>query len=407
MNRPADDRPRRSADRHSAAAIFPVFLRLGLRAFGGPIAHLEFFRREFVERRGWLSAQAYGDLVALCQFLPGPASSQVGIGIGLVRGGLRGAVAAWLGFTLPSALAMTLFALLLAHAGGAAQGAWLHGLKLVAVAVVAQALWGMGRSLCPDRERASLAVAAALVAVLLPGTTGQLAVIALGAAAGRWLLRPPPEVAHAPLHVPLRRRTAVALLAAFGVLLVGLPLLAAALSSPALAEFAGFYRAGALVFGGGHVVLPLLQSLVVPPGWVSNADFLAGYGAAQALPGPLFAFAAFLGAASQQPPGGWAGAAIALVAIFLPGFLLVAGSLPLWAGLRRHPAMRSAMQGINAAAVGLLLAAFYDPVWTAAIHRPQDFVVALAALLLLQVWRAPPWAVVVSGAAVAGMLGWT
>ncbi len=396
---------RRADDPQSAPGIFLAFLRLGLTAFGGPIAHLEYFRREFVERRGWLSGQAYGDLVALCQFLPGPASSQVGIGLGLMRGGLRGAVSAWLGFTLPSALAMTLFALLLTHVGAAAHGAWLHGLKLVAVAVVAQALWGMGRSLCPDRERASLAVAAAVLAVLLPGTTGQLAVIALGAAAGRWLLRAPPEAVHAPLHVPLGRRSAVALLVAFAALLVGLPLLAAALDTPVLTQFAGFFRAGALVFGGGHVVLPLLQSLVVPSGWVSNADFLAGYGAAQAVPGPLFTFAAFLGAASQSPPGGWAGAAVALGGIFLPGFLLVAGSLPLWAGLRRHPAMRSAMQGINAAVVGLLLAAFYDPVWTAAIHRPKDFVVALAALLLLQAWRVPPWAVVLLGAATAALLG--
>ena len=385
--------------------IFLAFLRLGLTAFGGPIAHLESFRREFVERRGWLSAQAYGDLVALCQFLPGPASSQAGIGLGLVRGGLRGALAAWLGFTLPSALAMTAFALLLTHVAGLAQGAWLHGLKLVAVAVVAQALWGMGRSLCPDRERASLAVAAAVLAALLPGVTGQLAVIALGAVVGRWLLRPPVEAVHAPLQVPLRHRSAVELLAAFGALLVGLPLLTAALHQPALALFSSFYQSGALVFGGGHVVLPLLQAQVVPAG-MDNSTFLAGYGAAQAVPGPLFTFAAFLGAASQQPPGGWAGAAIALGAIFLPGFLLVTGALPLWTGLRRHPALRSALMGINAAVVGLLLAAFYDPVWTAAIHTPRDFALAAAALLLLQVWKVPPWAVVVGGAVLTAIAGW-
>lgn len=385
--------------------IFLAFLRLGLTAFGGPIAHLESFRREFVERRGWLSAQAYGDLVALCQFLPGPASSQAGIGLGLVRGGLRGALAAWLGFTLPSALAMTAFALLLTHVAGLAQGAWLHGLKLVAVAVVAQALWGMSRSLCPDRERASLAVAAAVLAALLPGVTGQLAVIALGAVVGRWLLRPPGEAVHAPLQVPLRHRSAVVLLAAFGALLVGLPLLTAALHQPALALFSSFYQSGALVFGGGHVVLPLLQAQVVPAG-MDNSTFLAGYGAAQAVPGPLFTFAAFLGAASQQPPGGWAGAAIALGAIFLPGFLLVTGALPLWTGLRRHPALRSALMGINAAVVGLLLAAFYDPVWTAAIHTPRDFALAAAALLLLQVWKVPPWAVVVGGAVLTAIAGW-
>ncbi len=385
--------------------IFLAFLRLGLTAFGGPIAHLEYFRREFVERRGWLSAQAYGDLVALCQFLPGPASSQTGIGLGLMRGGLRGALAAWLGFTLPSALAMTLFALLLSHVAGLAQGAWLHGLKLVAVAVVAQALWGMGRSLCPDRERASLAVAAAVLAALMPGVTGQLAVILLGAVVGRWLLRPPVAAVHAPLHVPLRHRSAVALLAAFGALLVGLPLLAAALHQPALALFSSMYQSGALVFGGGHVVLPLLQAQVVPAG-MDNSTFLAGYGAAQAVPGPLFTFAAFLGTAAHNGPGGWLGAGVALVGIFLPGFLLVTGALPLWAGLRRHPALRSALMGINAAVVGLLLAAFYDPVWTAAIHTPRDFALAAAALLLLQVWKVPPWAVVAGGAVLTAILGW-
>jgi chromate transporter len=385
--------------------IFLAFLRLGLTAFGGPIAHLEFFRREFVERRGWLSTQAYGDLVALCQFLPGPASSQVGIGLGLMRGGLRGALAAWLGFTLPSALAMTAFALLLTHIAGLAQGAWLHGLKLVAVAVVAQALWGMGRSLCPDRERASLAVAAAMLVALMPGVTGQLAVILLGAVVGRWLLRAPVEAVHAPLQVPLRHRSAVVLLAAFAALLVGLPLLAAAVHQPWLTLFAGMYQSGALVFGGGHVVLPLLQARVVPAG-MDNSTFLAGYGAAQAVPGPLFTFAAFLGAAAHDGPGGWLGAGVALVGIFLPGFLLVAGALPLWAGLRHLPAMRSALQGINAAVVGLLLAAFFDPVWTASIHTPRDFALALAALLLLQVWKLPPWAVVLGSALLTGFLGW-
>jgi len=389
----------------SSWPIFLAFLRLGFTAFGGPIAHLEFFRREFVERRGWLAAQAYGDLVVLCQFLPGPASSQVGIGLGLMRGGLRGALAAWLGFTLPSAVAMTAFALLLTHTAGLAQDAWLHGLKLVAVAVVAQALWGMGHSLCPDRERASLAVAAAVLAALVPGVTGQLAVMLLGAVVGRWLLRPPVEAVHAPLQVPLRHRSAVALLAAFGALLLGLPLLAAALHQPALALFSSFYQSGALVFGGGHVVLPLLQAQIVPAG-MDNSTFLAGYGAAQAVPGPLFTFAAFLGAAAHNGPGGWLGAGVALIGIFLPGFLLVTGALPLWAGLRHHPAMRSALLGINAAVVGLLLAAFYDPVWTAAIHAPRDFALALAALLLLQMWKVPPWAVVISGAALTGLLGW-
>ena len=392
---PQHDRP---------SLIFAAFLRLGLTAFGGPVAHLEYFRREFVEHRRWLDTAAYADLVALCQFLPGPASSQVGMGLGLLRGGWPGALAAWLGFTLPSALAMAGFALLLAHTAALGHGAWLHGLKLVAVAVVAQALWGMGRSLCPDRERASIAVAAAVIAALLPGVGGQLAVIALGAAVGRWLLRLPPQAVNPHLPVPLRHRTGVALLAVFAVLLLGLPLLAAVLHWPALDLFAAFYQSGALVFGGGHVVLPLLQAQVVPAG-VTNATFLAGYGAVQAVPGPLFTFAAFLGAASQQGPGGWTGAAVALVGIFLPSLLLVLGALPLWATLRRLPALRSALLGINAAVVGLLLAAFYDPVWTAAIHTPRDFALALAALLLLQVWKVPPWAVVLGGAAIMGVLG--
>ena len=385
-------------------AIFAAFLRLGLTAFGGPIAHLDYFRREFVERRGWVSAQVYGDLVALCQFLPGPASSQVGIGLGLMRGGVSGALAAWLGFTLPSALAMTLFALLLTHVAGLTHGAWLHGLKLVAVAVVAQALWGMGRSLCPDRTRASLAVAAAVLAALVPGVSGQLAVIALGAVVGRWLLHAPLEAVHPPLPLALRHRHAWGLLAAFVALLLGLPILAAWAQWPWLTLLADFYRAGALVFGGGHVVLPLLQAQVVPGG-MDNATFLAGYGAVQAVPGPLFTFAAFLGAVSAQGPGGWLGATVALLAIFLPSFLLVLGALPLWHALRGRPALRSALMGINAAVVGLLLAAFYDPVWTAAIHTPRDFALALAALLLLQFWKTPPWAVVIGGAVIAGMLG--
>jgi chromate transporter len=388
----------------ASGPIFLAFLRLGLTAFGGPIAHLEFFRREFVERRGWLSAQAYGDLVALCQFLPGPASSQVGIALGLMRGGMRGAVAAWLGFTLPSALAMTVFALLLPHVAGLAHGAWLHGLKLVAVAVVAQALWGMGKSLCPDRERASIAAAAAVLAALVPGVDGQLAVLLLGVIAGVLGLRAAPLVEHAPLAVPLTQRVALILIVAFFVLLLALPLVAAAVPAGWLQLAAGFYRAGALVFGGGHVVLPLLQTQVVPAG-IDDATFLAGYGAAQAVPGPLFTFAAFVGAASAQGPGGWTGAALATVALFLPGFLLVTGALPLWSALRHRTWLRRAISGVNAAVVGLLAAAFYSPVWTAAVRTPRDFALALFALLLLQMWRLPPWLVVVGSAALTELLG--
>lgn len=400
-----DDLRRPTLSSEPLMAIFLVFLRLGLTAFGGPIAHLEYFRREFVERRKWLSAQAYGDLVGLCQFLPGPASSQVGIGLGLMRRGLRGACAAWLGFTLPSALAMTVFALLLRYSHGLAHGGWLHGLKLVAVAVVAQALWGMGRSLCPDKERASLAVAAALLAVLVPSVAGQIVVIVLGAVIGIWLLQASPQELHEVLSVPLGKRSAIVLLAIFGLLLIGLPVLTAMLRQPGLALFASFYQSGALVFGGGHVVLPLLQAQLVPAS-MDNTTFLAGYGAVQAVPGPLFTLAAFLGTMSTQGPGGWLGAGVALLGIFLPSFLLVTGTLPLWHGLRHYPAMRSAMMGINAAVVGLLLAAFYDPVWTAAIHTPRDFALALAALLLLQFWKVPPWAVVLLGALVTGVLGW-
>lgn len=400
-----DDPRRPTLSSEPLTAIFLVFLRLGFTAFGGPIAHLEYFRHEFVERRKWLSAQAYGDLVGLCQFLPGPASSQVGIGLGLMRRGLRGACAAWLGFTLPSALAMTVFALLLRYSHGLAHGGWLHGLKLVAVAVVAQALWGMGRSLCPDKARASLAVAAALLAVLVPSVAGQIVVIVLGAVTGIWLLQTPPRELHEVLSVPLGKRGAIALLAIFGLLLIGLPVLTAMLRQPGLALFASFYQSGALVFGGGHVVLPLLQAQLVPAS-MDNTTFLAGYGAVQAVPGPLFTLAAFLGAMSTQGPGGWLGAGVALLGIFLPSFLLVTGALPLWHGLRHYPAMRSAMMGINAVVVGLLLAAFYDPVWTSAIHSSRDFVLALAALLLLQSWKVPPWAVVLLGALVTSMLGW-
>jgi chromate transporter len=403
QNEPAESRGA-EADRSSAIAIFGIFLRLGCTSFGGPIAHLGYFRNEFVERRRWLADAAYADLVALCQFLPGPASSQVGIALGLFRGGLPGALAAWLGFTLPSAIALVLFGLLLAGLG-MGEGAWLHGLKVVAVAVVAQALWGMGRSLCPDRARASIAVAAAVAAGWAPGVWSQVGVIVAGGVIG-WLgLRAAGALAHSPFPVRLRPRTGVLVLALFVALLLLLPLAAAGGDSHALRLADSFYRAGSLVFGGGHVVLPVLQAEVVPPGWVSDDAFLAGYGAAQAVPGPLFTFAAYLGAVSTPSPNGVAGAAIALAAIFLPAFLLVIGALPLWEIARRHPAMQRAMLGVNAAVVGLLLAAFHHPVWTSAIRSPQDFALAAVALLLLMFWKAPPWAVVIFCAAAAA-LGW-
>lgn len=393
-----------SEHRTSVLGLFLIFLKLGVTSFGGPIAHLGYFRAEFVERRKWLTDSAYADLVALCQFLPGPASSQVGIAMGLFRGGLPGAVAAWLGFTLPSAVALVLFGQVLTGLGGDAPGGWLHGLKVVAVAVVAQALWGMGKSLCPDRARASVAVAAAVLAGSMPGVLGQIGVIVAGGVVGwRWL-PVSASLPHSPLPVRLRKRTGVLMLGVCLALLLLLPALAAQ-GAYALRLFDGFYRAGALVFGGGHVVLPLLQAEVVPPGWISEDMFLAGYGAAQAVPGPLFTFAAYLGAVSTQSPNGWIGAGIALAGIFLPAFLLVIGALPLWERARRHPAMQRAMLGVNAAVVGLLLAAFYQPVWTSAILSAADFALAATAFLMLVFWRVPPWLVVVACAVVAA-LGW-
>jgi chromate transporter len=382
-----------------------AFLWLGLTSFGGPIAHLGYFREELVTRRRWLDDRAYADIVALCQFLPGPASSQTGIAIGLLRAGYAGALAAWVGFTLPSALAMVLFAYGIGLLGNAAGLGWLHGLKAAAVAVVAQALLGMARTLTPDPPRATLAVAAAVAALALPSAWGQISAIVLGAAVGMALLKREAPTDHTALPLPVSRAAGAALLGAFVVLLIGLPILASASSSQALKQFDAFYRAGSLVFGGGHVVLPLLQAAVVPPGWVSDEAFLAGYGAAQAVPGPLFTFAAYLGAVMQIGPNGWLGAAICLVGIFLPSFFLVIGAMPFWEELRRGATARAALAGVNAAVVGLLLAAFYRPVWVTGIGGPGDFALAITAFLLLFMWRTPPWLVVVlsaiAGAAIA------
>ncbi|GAB4363493.1 MAG: chromate efflux transporter [Kiloniellaceae bacterium] len=383
----------------TAAGVFRVFLQLGLTSFGGPIAHLGYFREAFVARRRWLDEQAYADLVALCQFLPGPASSQVGIGIGLAKAGYAGALAAWLGFTLPSALALTLFGYGVAAYQDVLPAGLLHGLKVVAVAVVAQAVWGMARSLCPDAQRATLAVLAAATVLALPGAASQLAVIAGGALAG--LLALPADAGRQAgrLDIAVNKGVAVAALGLFFALLVALPLLAAAIPSQSLALADSFYRSGSLVFGGGHVVLPLLQAEVVPPGWVSDDAFLAGYGAAQAVPGPLFTFAAYLGTVMGPAPNGALGALICLIAVFAPSFLLVIGALPFWGTLRHHPLARRALTGVNAAVVGLLLAALYDPVWTGAILGPQDFALALAAFTLLVLWKLPPWLVVILTAA--------
>ncbi|MGZ5997882.1 MAG: chromate efflux transporter [Rhizomicrobium sp.] len=378
--------------------VLLVFIRLGVTSFGGPVAHLGYFRKEFVERRRWLDEPAYAGIVGLCQFLPGPASSQVGMALGLMRAGLPGAFAAFIGFTAPSAALMIGFAYLMTSLGNIEQAPWIHGLKIAAVAVVAQAVWSMARSLTPDPLRGGFAVAAALIALLLPSSIGQIAAIALGGVAG-WLLLKGDDVPMPELVLPVSRTLSVfALILFFGLLLV-LPF-AARLGHP-LALLDAFYRTGALVFGGGHVVLPLLQKATVATGWVDNSTFLAGYGAAQAVPGPLFSFAAFLGAAMRETPNGWSGALLCLGAIYLPSFLLVIGALPAWHAAQRHAAMRSALKGVNAAVVGLLLAAFYTPVWTSAIFTLADFAIAAAALILLVWARAPSWAVVVFGALAA------
>jgi len=387
-----------SPEQHSALSVFLVFLRLGLTSFGGPVAHLGYFREEFVNRRKWLAETAYADLVALCQFLPGPASSQTGIGIGLARAGLPGAFAAWLAFTAPSALALAMFGYGVLALGDAIPPGLLHGLKVVAVAVVAQAVWGMARSLCPDAPRATLAVVAAIVVLATPTPLAQVGVIVAGGLAGLAFLRTETDTRHVSLGIAIPRGVAVACLALFFAILLLLPALAAAYPSQTIALVDSFYRSGSLVFGGGHVVLPLLQAEVVPPGWVSDDAFMAGYGAAQAVPGPLFTFAAYLGTVSGPAPNGWAGALICLLAIFAPSFLLVIGALPFWDALRRLRRMQNALLGINAAMVGLLLAALYDPVWTSAIRGPADFALAIAAFALLAFWKLPPWLVVILSA---------
>ncbi|MBI3964909.1 MAG: chromate efflux transporter [Chloroflexi bacterium] len=383
----------------SFGEVLGVFTKLGLTSFGGPVAHLGYFRDEFVVRRRWLDEQTYADVVALCQFLPGPASSQVGMALGISRAGLPGGLAAWLGFTLPSALALALFAYGVNALGGAAGSGWLHGLKIVAVAVVAQAVWGMARSLCPDRERATLAIAAAIITLLWPAALGQVLVILVAGLLGYWLFPRAAVSAAPPLRVPVSRGVAIGCWIAFFGLLLILPVLRGATGSHAVALFDSFYRAGSLVFGGGHVVLPLLQSEVVPPGWVTNEQFLAGYGAAQAVPGPLFTFAAYLGAVAGPAPNGWAGAALCLVAVFLPSAFLVVGALPFWDALRLRSDFQAALKGVNAGVVGLLLAALYHPVWTSAITAPADFALALLAFALLMFWKTPPWLVVAFTAA--------
>lgn len=376
--------------------------KLGLTSFGGPIAHLGYYHDEYVRRRKWLDEQSYADLVALCQFAPGPTSSKVGFSLGLLRAGYLGGLAAWVGFTLPSAVALLLFAYGAAALSGPIGTGLLHGLKLVAVAIVAQAVWGMARNLCPDRERASIAGVSALIVLLSTSAFSQLAAILFGAVAGAWLCHDTGAVRseHAPIKVS--RRVGVVALAAFFALLFGLPLLRGLVASQAIAMAEAFYRSGALVFGGGHVVLPLLREAVVVPGWVGDDAFLTGYGAAQAVPGPLFTFAAYLGAVMEPAPNGLLGGALGLVAIFLPGILLHLGTLPFWESFRRRAGTQAVMRGINAAVVGLLGAALYSPIWTSSVQGPQDFAVALIGFILLVGWKAPP-VVVVAASALGGV----
>lgn len=380
----------------SPLEVFLVFAKLGVSCFGGPIAHIGYYREEFVVRRRWLDEHTFADLVALCQFLPGPASSQVAYSIGLMRGGHLGGLAAWAAFTLPSAVLLILFA----YGADALQGpigiGLLHGLKLVAVAIVAQAVWGMARTLAPDRERASIAAIAALIILFSTASIAQIGAIALGGVAGLWLCRaaPPKAVDQGHFSVPISRSVGLLALAAFFVLLGGLPVLWTLTHSQGVALFDAFYRSGALVFGGGHVVLPLLREATVTPGWVSDDVFLAGYGAAQAVPGPLFTFAAYLGAMMKPSPHGVAGATISLVAIFLPGILVLMGTLPFWETFRRRARAQAMMRGVNAAVVGLLGAALYNPVWTTSVKGPGDFGIALVGFVLLTAWQAPPLVVV-------------
>ena len=381
-------------------SVFLVFLRLGLTSFGGPIAHLGYFRDEFVVRRRWLSERSYADLVALCQFLPGPASSQVGIALGLSRAGYGGALAAWLGFTLPSAIALILFASLLMQHGNLAPGV-LQGLKVVAVAVVAQAIWGMARSLCPDRLRVTIMAAATIAVLLLTTVWSQLLVLLIAGLFGVLLIKPADNQQPAFQASPVSRRAGSLALGVFVVLLVGLPLLATLMPSQVLAMIDSFYRVGSLVFGGGHVVLPLLQAETVDTGLVDVELFLAGYGATQAVPGPLFTFAAFLGTAMDTGLPGWLNGLLCLVAVFLPSFLLVIGVTPFWEQLRHNRRTQAALAGINAGVVGLLLAALYQPMWSTTIRVPGDFALALAALIALVFWKLPPW-LVVTATAVAG-----
>jgi chromate transporter len=393
-----------STARGTPGEVFSIFVKLGLTSFGGPIAHLGYFRDELVVRRKWIDEKGYADLVALSQFLPGPASSQVSFAMGLLRGGFLGALAAFVAFTLPSALALIVFAYGVAAFSGPIGVGIISGLKIVAVAIVAQAVWGMVKNLCPDKERATISLMAVLIVIAVAGSLGQVSAIAAGAIAGLFVCRSKGEVVSGHLPFPVSRIIGAICLGLFAILLIGLPIAVAAVSSQSLAVFDAFYRTGSLVFGGGHVVLPLLEAEVVHSGWVSHDDFLAGYGAAQAVPGPLFTFSAYLGAVLGPKPNGLVGATIALIAIFLPGFLLLVGTIPFWDAFRARPNAQALTRGANAAVVGILGAALYDPVFTSAIVNSQTFALALICFILLLAWKVPPWVVVIVGALGGAMI---
>ena len=385
-----------------AMEVLLASLQLGLSSFGGPIAHLGYFERAYVRQRRWLSGEHFGALVALCQILPGPASSQVGFLVGLHRAGWAGALAAWIGFTLPSALLMAACALWAARVQGPLAQAGVHGLKLVAVAVVAQAVWSMGRRLCTDRVTAAIALGAGALLLATGGSSIQLLALAGGTLAGAVLCRATPTAGAALPAPAVPARIAWIALGLYALLLVGLPVAAVLFPNGLVALSAIFYRAGALVFGGGHVVLPLLRDALVPGGWISDDRFLTGYGLAQAMPGPLFTLAAYLGVASDAVANPALGAAVAVIFIFLPGLLAAIAGVPLWGRLARHPRLGASLAGINAAVVGFLAAALYDPVWTTSVRDAADAAIAIIGLALLQRWKAPPVAVVAACVMLSG-----
>ncbi|MBS4200893.1 chromate transporter [Bacillus sp. FJAT-49732] len=382
-----------SASIKTLLEILFVSTRLGLTSFGGPIAHLGYFHEEYIRRRKWMDEKSYADLVALCQFLPGPASSQVGIGMGVMRAGILGGIVSFIGFTLPSVIALIIFALIL-KGFDIGNAGWIHGLKLVAVAVVAHAILGMAQKLTPDLKRKAICLMALVIILLWQTAYTQVGVILLAAFIGFIIYKNHNDEDDSKIHFPISRKVGIICLALFFGLLILLPILREASSLDWIAMFDSFYRSGSLVFGGGHVVLPLLEREFVPTGGLSEESFLAGYGAAQAVPGPLFTFAAYLGAVMN----GWSGGLIATIAIFLPAFLLVLGTLPFWDQLRRNPNIKGALMGVNAAVVGILIAAFYQPIWTSSILKPVDFAFAAILFSMLVYWKLSPWIIVVTGA---------